>query len=167
MSFLAVHVQPNPADSLLRSLACTCHARHTDSSAGEGEMSSQVESASHSAFSASSNQTMGRTVPIIQASGPSSAHAPGDPMEVVSNSTATQNGMPSMGPPPARTSPDSSVNGANTSNDQVQAISNTAPASEQNQNGNMLAPGSAGAAQSSNGPPKPVQQTAFIHKLYK
>lgn len=62
-----------------------------------------------------------------------------------------------MGPPPARTSPD---RGANGTHEQTSAMG------EQAQNGNVQSPGAGAAAQGSAPQPK-VQQTAFIHKLYK
>lgn len=63
-----------------------------------------------------------------------------------------------MGPPPARTSPD---RGANGTHEQT-----TSAMGEQAQNGSVQSPGAGTATQGSAPQPK-VQQTAFIHKLYK
>lgn len=116
-------------------------------------MSSQDESAQQSsAMNNTEASSAERTVPIIQAPAQSSPQLPGDPMVVTSPAT------PTMGPPPARTSPD---RGANGTHEQTNAMG------EQAQNGNVQGPG-AGAASSQGSAPQPkVQQTAFIHKLYK
>ncbi|KFY12278.1 hypothetical protein V492_03976 [Pseudogymnoascus sp. VKM F-4246] len=122
-------------------------------------MSSQDESAQQS--SAMNNTEVSpaeRTVPIIQTPAQSSPQLPGDPMVVTSPAA------PTMGPPPARTSPD---RGANGTHEQTSAMG------EQAQNGSVQSPGAgpgtgtgaAAAAQGSAPQPK-VQQTAFIHKLY-
>ena len=89
------------------------------------------------------------------------AASTGDPMDVTSSSIPSQPIVPAMGPPPSRTSPDAGTNGANILHDQGGGMS------EQNQNGSMLAPSSAGGAQGGSGQQPKVQQTAFIHKLYK
>lgn len=127
-------------------------------------MSSQVESAPSRMGTMATMMSTERTVPIVHRTGHSAAPAPGDPMEGTSPSVPSQPIVPTMGPPPSRTSPDAGTNGANTSNDQGGGMP------EQNQNGNILAPSSAGGAQGGAGgsgqQPK-VQQTAFIHKLYK
>jgi hypothetical protein len=115
-------------------------------------MSSQDESAQQS--SAMNNMEVSsaeRTVPIIQAAAQSSPCLPGDPMVVTSPA------MPTMGPPPARTSPDRGANGAH---------EQTSGMGEQAQNGSVQSPGTGSGTQG--GAPQPkVQQTAFIHKLYK
>lgn len=114
-------------------------------------MVSQNESArATTATSSVEGANTGLTVPIIQTTAHGGAPSPGDPMEVSSPV------IPTMGPPPARTSPDG---GANSTNEQMGGTG------DQNQNGNMLGPNSTPGSQG--GAPQPkVQQTAFIHKLY-
>lgn len=126
-------------------------------------MSSQVESAPPRMATTATMMSNERTVPIIHRIGHSAAPAPGDPMEVTSSAVPSPQPpiVPTMGPPPSRTSPDASTNGANTSNEQGGEMGG------QNQNGSMLAPSSAGGAQGGSGQQPKVQQTAFIHKLYK
>jgi len=115
-------------------------------------MGSEDESAQQSStMSGMGHSPVARTVPIIQTTVQSATPSPGDPMEVTSPAIAT------MGPPPARTSPDSSANGTH---EQMGGMG------EQHQNGNMLGPSSATGTQGGAQQPK-VQQTAFIHKLYK
>ena len=140
-------------------------ARHTDSSPGvAAKMSSQVESAPPRMPTTATMMSTERTVPIVHRMGHSATPASGDPMEVTSPAVPSQPIVPTMGPPPSRTSPDAGTNGANNSNDHSGGMQ------EQHQNGNMLTPSSAGGAQGGGGgsgqQPK-VQQTAFIHKLYK
>lgn len=115
-------------------------------------MSSQDESAQQSSVMNNTEvSSTERTVPIIQTPAQSSPQLPGDPMVVTSPA------IPTMGPPPARTSPD---RGANGTHEQTSAMG------EQAQNGSVQSPG-AGSATQSNAPQPKVQQTAFIHKLYK
>lgn len=114
-------------------------------------MSPQDESAQQSsAMNNTEVSSAERTVPIIQTPAQSSPQLPGDPMVVTSPA-------PTMGPPPARSSPD---RGANGTHEQTSAVG------EQAQNGNVQSPG-AGAATQGSAPQPKVQQTAFIHKLYK
>lgn len=116
-------------------------------------MSSQDESAQQSsAMNNTEVSSAERTVPIIQTpAAQSSPQLPGDPMVVTSPAA------PTMGPPPARTSPDRGANGTH---------EQTSTMGEQAQNGNVQSPGTGAATQGSAPQPK-VQQTAFIHKLYK
>jgi hypothetical protein len=118
-------------------------------------MSSQDESAQQSSAmnNVETSSSAERTVPIIQTAAQNSPRLPGsDPMVVTSPA------MPTMGPPPARTSPDRGANGTH---------EQTSSMGEQAQNGSVQSPG-AGTGGSLGGAPQPkVQQTAFIHKLYK
>ncbi|OBT72078.1 hypothetical protein VF21_09044 [Pseudogymnoascus sp. 05NY08] len=114
-------------------------------------MSSQDESTQQSsAMNNTEVSSAERTVPIIQTPAQGSPQLPGDPMVVTSPAA------PTMGPPPARTSPD---RGANGTHEQTSAMG------EQAQNGSVQSPG-AGAASQGSAPQPKVQQTAFIHKLY-
>ena len=126
-------------------------------------MSSQVESTPPRMATTATMMSNERTVPIIHRMGHSATPAPGDPMEVTSSTVPSPQPpiVPTMGPPPSRTSPDASANGTNISNEQGGEMGG------QNQNGSMLAPSSAGGAQGGSGQQPKVQQTAFIHKLYK
>lgn len=116
-------------------------------------MGSQDESALRNPATSSMDITpAGRTVPIIQTTVQSATPSPSDRMDMTSPA------IPTMGPPPARTSPD---RGANGTLEQMGGMGE-----QQNQNGNLLGPGAATGGQGGVQQPK-VQQTAFIHKLYK
>jgi hypothetical protein len=93
-----------------------------------------------------------RTVPILKTSVYGAHSSTGEPMDVT-----TSAGAP-MGPPPARgTSPERTMNGSQAPSQQP---------SDQQSNGAAMPNAGSNPTPSTTQQPK-VQQTAFIHKLYK